>query len=204
MITQFKTQFVGEGNPNYNHKWSDSKKEIASDNKTAYYQTEDGKETIEKIKSSHWARDDDKKRIIIENHSRLMIELIDAGRIKLGIGYKQGSYISTKTNVNEKYDSSYELQRMIELDEDKTVIYWTKRHHIRLPYKDNIDATKHYIPDFYIEYIDKSIIIEEVKGWIRDQDRFNRQVAAVTKYCDEKQYKFIVNFMKNIKKRKTL
>lgn len=106
---------------------------------------------------------------------------------------KNGFYISLKTGIKEFYHSSYELRRMIELDESHEVKYWTKRHKIRIQYYNN---KRHiYIPDFYIEYQNNKIIIEEVKGWVKDKIEFELKNECARNYCKKMGYDFIINFM---------
>jgi histidinol phosphatase-like enzyme len=70
-------------------------------------------------------------------------------------------------------------------------------------YKHN-GILKSYLPDFYIEYIDGTIIIEEVKGYIEDIEIFKLKKKACEKFCSENKFKYKINFMKNYEKYKHL
>ena len=108
--------------------------------------------------------------------------------------YKVGTYHSMKTGSDEYYHSSYELNRMIELDNDVNVIFWTKKHSIRIPYIVN-NKSRTYIPDFLIEY-QYFKVLEEVKGWVGDELIFKLKCEAAEIYCKNNNLKYIINFMK--------
>jgi Ni/Co efflux regulator RcnB len=77
-----------------------------------------------------------------------------------GFEWSRGEYISSKSNEAFYYRSSWELQRMQELDADNKVSSW-EHEPFNIPY--TIDRIKHrYIPDFIIRYNDKTTVIEEV------------------------------------------
>lgn len=63
----------------------------------------------------------------------------------------------------ENYDSALEREYMVELERDAAVIKWTKKHNLRIPYK-FLGFTKHYLPDFMVEYRDGHKEIHETKG----------------------------------------
>lgn len=63
----------------------------------------------------------------------------------------------------EKYDSALEREYMVELERDAAVIKWTKKHGLKIPYK-FLGFTKHYLPDFLVEYKDDHKEIHETKG----------------------------------------
>lgn len=63
----------------------------------------------------------------------------------------------------EGYDSALEREYMVELERDPAVIKWTKRHGLRIPYK-LLGFTRHYLPDFLVEYKDGHKEIHETKG----------------------------------------
>ncbi|MFH1656165.1 MAG: TnsA endonuclease N-terminal domain-containing protein [Candidatus Nealsonbacteria bacterium] len=63
----------------------------------------------------------------------------------------------------ESYDSALEREYMVELERDPAVIRWTKKHNIKIPYK-FLGFTKHYYPDFLVEYKDGHKEIHETKG----------------------------------------
>ena len=63
----------------------------------------------------------------------------------------------------EKYDSALEREYMVELERDPAVVKWTKKNDIKIPYK-FLGFTRHYLPDFFIEYKDGHKEIHETKG----------------------------------------
>ena len=63
----------------------------------------------------------------------------------------------------EAYDSTLEREYMVELERDSAVKSWTKNHGIKIPYK-FLGFTRHYLPDFLVEYKDESKEIHETKG----------------------------------------
>jgi hypothetical protein len=107
--------------------------------------------------------------------------------------FKRGYYTSLKTGITEYYHSSYEERRMVELDNDTSVKYWTKRHDIILKY----GVGRRYYPDFFIEKNDNQIIIEEVKGYVKNEDDFIKKIKALKVFCLENSYACEVNFMNN-------
>ena len=95
---------------------------------------------------------------------------------------KTGTYVSPKTGIKEKYDSSYELKRMQALDSDPAVKWWTKNHGIKIPYKEG-RKRRRYIPDFLVELIDGRQFLEEVKGFIYQRMNFARKNLAAAMWC---------------------
>ena len=102
-----------------------------------------------------------------------------------------GHYTSIKTGIQEFYHSSWELLRMQELDNDSTVLFWTKKHKIviKLPIKGK------YIPDFLITYVNGEKKLEEVKGHVIDPEKFEKQILSAQEYCDKNNIIFVLNFM---------
>jgi hypothetical protein len=77
--------------------------------------------------------------------------------------YKTGKY-SSKKNETFLYSSSYELESMILFDESFNIKNWTNKHGIRIKYfYENL--TRHYVPDFLIEFHNGNSYIIEMKGW---------------------------------------
>lgn len=72
---------------------------------------------------------------------------------------------------------------------------WTTKHGIKIPYQYN-NMTKHYIPDFYIEYKNGNVIIEETKGWISDNQVHDKKVETANEWCDIRNIQYVINFMK--------
>lgn len=122
------------------------------------------------------------------------------------------THVSTKSNETFYADSALEKLRMIQLDNDKSVKTWTKRHGIKIPYSFN-NQIKNYVPDFYIELNDGEIIIEETKGNVTNVDLIKKDYAEI--YCSHRNwtYKFVTQqdmnkngeyraFLKSIRKEK--
>lgn len=78
-------------------------------------------------------------------------------------------YESAKMGEKFFADSALEMLRMRQLDEDGAVARWTKRHGIKVAYV--FDSVARYcVPDFLIEYVDGTKVVEEVKGRITRQE----------------------------------
>lgn len=91
---------------------------------------------------------------------------------------------------SENYDSALEREYMVELERDPAVKRWTKKHDIKIPYK-FFFITRHYHPDFLVEYQDGHKEIHETKGlplllWV--STKLKRQSAE--EFCKEKGWKF--------------
>lgn len=63
----------------------------------------------------------------------------------------------------EEYDSTLEREYMIELERDAAVKSWTKKHGIKIAYR-FLGFTRHYLPDFLVEYQDGHKELHETKG----------------------------------------
>lgn len=116
---------------------------------------------------------------------------------------KRGYYKSKKSDIEEYFHSSWEEKLMELLDDDLNVISWTKKHNIVIKYKHD-GIFKSYLPDFLIEYLDGSKVIEEVKGYIENIEVFKLKKIACEKFCLENGFKYKINFMKNYEKYKHL
>jgi hypothetical protein len=136
---------------------------------------------VDKIKASHWSKTDQAPEII---------DRICAG----GKRFKHGWYTSTKTGTNEFYHSSYELRRMQELDADPAVLTWTKRHGISIPYQ-HAGIMRRYVPDLLIEHTSGSRVLEEVKGYVKDQAQYDAKCSVANLWCSLNNMQYRVNFM---------
>jgi hypothetical protein len=72
-----------------------------------------------------------------------------------------GMFYSTKNKKRFRYDSSWELERMKYLETDDTVVSYRKNP-VQIPYALNGQA-HYYFPDFMVEYVDGSKVLEEIK-----------------------------------------
>lgn len=104
----------------------------------------------------------------------------------------RGSFITTDGTI-ESFASLYEERRMRVLDQSDLVKFWTKRHNIRIEYM-ICGFKRSYVPDFLVELTDGTIWIEEVKGWVRDQEEFDAKNAAAEQFCKENEWKYRVLF----------
>lgn len=152
----------------------------------------------EKFKESHWANNDDAQKIG-NKISETRAKLISEGKIIFppNHGYKSGYYFSEKSNDKMFYRSSYELIRLNQLENDELVKTFTINHGIKLKYEHN-GKMRHYIPDILVEYFDGKIELEEIKGWIRDKEVFDKKCTAAKKYCKINNIKYKVLFKGDI------
>jgi hypothetical protein len=139
----------------------------------------------------------------IESQQKKYISLVNSlGTRKYGgwKGIKCGWHISTKTQKQEYYASSYELNRMIELDTDDKVVSWTKQHPFLVDYI-LLGQSKKYKPDFYIEYDNGNCVVEEIKGFIKIEDRqqYCEKVKFATEYFTKLGIEYFVNFKYNLR-----
>ena len=207
----FSGQFKGEGNPNFGKR-----------HPNMYQHTDDGREKIRLEVKNHWKTNGRMKKHkqflkrYKKIHGHYHLHSLSARRkISMKIQQKmlddtyhwwtnsvRGYYTSTKTNLKEYYQSSYEKTRMEELDVDDSVLYWTKRHKIVIPYSGH----HKYYPDFYIEYLNGQRHLEEIKGFINNTSQFIRKGIAAIKYCKLNNLVYIVKFpnIKNFKEHKHL
>jgi hypothetical protein len=120
--------------------------------------------------------------------STIKTEQIASGELNVLVNAwgNKGSYKSIKTNLVEFYHSELELVRMKMLDNNDNVIYWTKKHGIRIPYIYK-GITKNYVPDFLITNSDDSKTIEETKGY---DSKAKLKKEALEKYCKENNFTY--------------
>lgn len=105
---------------------------------------------------------------------------------------KKGTLTNLKKSPHsrEDYDSALEREYMVELERDPAIKSWTKKHGIQIPYK-FFGFTKHYLPDFLIEYKDGTKEIHETKGlplmfWLTT--KIKRKTAE--ELCKEQGWKY--------------
>lgn len=98
--------------------------------------------------------------------------------------YKQGYYVSKITKERNQYDSSYELARMIELDNKG--IKWTKNHGIVIKYR-FAGRDYFYVPDFKVE----DNVLEEIKGsWRLDDPKVQTKTKAAKDWCKSNGFEY--------------
>lgn len=121
------------------------------------------------------------------------------GVIFSAANYKQGYFFSTKLQQNIPYNSSWELERMEQLDTDQNVLSWS-RCRDSIPYVHPVDFKEHfYNPDFIIEYVDKILFVEEIKGYI-EEVCYAKTRAAVEYYRTREISYRLLSKMKNDRK----
>ncbi len=112
-------------------------------------------------------------------------QALSAAKIKAmergAFGGKQREFVG-KNGERTWAHSSYEFKRMEFLDNCVGVVKWTKRHGLAIPYMWQ-GAVHRYIPDFLVTYVDGRQSLQEVKGWIRDPERFEFKKRAAQEYC---------------------
>jgi hypothetical protein len=189
---------LGENNPNYGNR-----------KPNMFKHTEEVKKIIkEKVKESWKKKERLEKHLSFFDRHRLedgsmdwhtdefrnKISIANTNRISDGLNvYCDGEYLSYKTKQLEFYDSSWELLRMVELDNDNDVKFWTKKHKIYVKYEFNGQVRRH-IPDFYILKNDGIIFIEEIKGWVKDEEKLKCQISSIKEYCVIHDIKYLINF----------
>lgn len=85
------------------------------------------------------------------------------------------------------------------LDANPNVISWTKNHGISLEYPWN-GLFRRYVPDFLVRFVDGHVCLEEVKGWIREKERFEAKKKSAIRYAAEKGMTYRVLFFDDLEK----
>lgn len=108
-------------------------------------------------------------------------QLIADGKLNVNINGRgsKGWYLSEKNDKKFYYDSLLELYRMIQLDNDVDVKFWSKNHGIRIPYLKK-GICKNYVPDFLIHYENGNVVLEEIKGY---DPNAKIKKKALMEYC---------------------
>lgn len=106
-------------------------------------------------------------------------------------GYaNKGFYMSSKSGNSYHYDSSWELERMRQLDQDNNIVNWSRSQYA-LDYMDTRGKTRCYIPDFDIVYHNKNVV-EEVKGIVNDN--FIQKYNAAIEFFTARDIEYRVTF----------
>jgi hypothetical protein len=203
---------IGENNGNYGreNKWGhhdEKMRRLISDKVRETWENEDrvikhnnARERFKLINGFLPTNSPSARQKISEQNVKRYLE---TGHLTTYKNCKRGYYQNKKNGVEEYFHSSWEEILMIQLDEDINVLTWTKKHGIVIKYKHD-GILKSYIPDFLIEYVDGSKIIEEVKGYVEDIEIFKLKKKACEDYCLKNGLKYKINFMKNENKYKKL
>lgn len=154
----------------------------------------------EKIKRNHWSKNPELRKKICEDQSRRICDLIRNGKLNgKNKNFKNGYFFNETTGKNEFYRSSYEKNRMENLNSDVCVKMWTTKHNIRIPYE-NGGVIHYYLPDFFIVLKSGEKIIEEVKGYIENESLLKRKIFAARKYCRKFGIKYKIIYDNCLKK----
>jgi predicted nuclease of restriction endonuclease-like RecB superfamily len=119
------------------------------------------------------------------SHSQRIAKFGTVREKQNGRGHK-GWYSSYKMKTDFYFDSALEKFRMTQLDSDKNVLSWTKKHEIIIQYEFK-GCQRNYIPDFLIEEVDGSVIVEEVKGY---DIKSRKKKKALIEFCKVHKYKY--------------
>ena len=130
-----------------------------------------------------------KNKVLLEKRINTYTSRLATGKYTTKNNWKTG-YFSKASGEVEWFDSSLEQSRM-EFYESHGLT-WTKKHGIRIPYVSSKGVQTFYVPDFLLE-IDGKLILEEMKGWIKEADKL--KAAAAIEYCkgNGMQYNFYVS-----------
>jgi len=135
------------------------------------------------------AKDTKLKNGSYDRHSKFLAELHASGKFYANESHRYGvksTYVSNKTGIITRCDSNFERSRMEQLDADQTVIWWTKKHHIIIPYITSSGQTRRFIPDFLITFSDQTQMIEELKGRNYEPEVNRLKFEALKFYCQER------------------
>src|SRR3990167_464263 len=138
-------------------------------------------ETIEKHRKSMTG-----KKLCAESSERQSVAIaqkIADGTFIPNVKSKKGTFLSEKTGSFDAYDSLFEKMMMVKFDHDDDVSFWTKKHGLVLKFQDENKKNKSYVPDFLIEFVDKTIALVETKGAF-DKNRALKR-AALESFCEE-------------------
>ena len=121
-----------------------------------------------------------------QKHTEHILRRIEEGFTPQTTSFR-GDYLCLKSDVVERYDSSYEFFYMKILDVSKDVVTWTKKHKLRVSYRFN-DSNKMYVPDFLVKRIDGTSTVVEIKGYKSDVVDFKNNAAI--EFCTTRGWSF--------------
>lgn len=150
------------------------------------YATTDQAQKISDGLNKFWNSDDPKVEELRKAASDRAIEMSING-ILGDKNYHSGNIFNSFTNQMEYMHSGWETEFLRRCVANNTPV--TKKHSIRIPYKDKENKDRTYIPDFVT--IDGSNVIHEIKGQ-EDDDDFCKYYAAA-QWSKINGYKFIVH-----------
>jgi len=103
--------------------------------------------------------------------------------------FSKGAYISKISHKEEKYDSSWELERFKQLDEDG--VYWTKRHGIRIGYWWE-SSSHYYVPDILIYTTPRRIEEIKPKHLADTHEKTKVKIKAGRRWAGRNGYNYVV------------
>lgn len=101
--------------------------------------------------------------------------------------YHTGVHVSTKTGQECKYRSGWELSYLKWLDANEAVKHYGYEA-LKIPYVSNLKTGKlrNYFPDFYVEYVDGTKQVVEIKPKKRvPQATIQKKLKAAEWWCRE-------------------
>jgi hypothetical protein len=106
-----------------------------------------------------------------------------------GFEWARGKYLSTKTNKECCYRSSWELTLMQQLDSDHDVLDWESEF-TSIPYM--FEGTEHkYIPDLHVIQSSGHSLIEVKPQALRDLPKNAAKREAAKEFCDRNNWKYV-------------
>lgn len=88
------------------------------------------------------------------------------------------------TRKSEPFDSDWERDYMLILEEDASIKRWERCRSLKIPYKKDDGSAGYYNPDFIVERIDGSKEIHEVKGGhLIAEENTKRKFEVGDKFC---------------------
>jgi endogenous inhibitor of DNA gyrase (YacG/DUF329 family) len=118
-------------------------------------------------------------------YSKAAAKRILDGVAGYGTCNKHGSYTSSKTSKTMLFRSSWEELVMLYLDNEDTVLDYRYE-----PFSIEIDSSHRYVPDFLIQYIDRTVIVEvKPKEFIFSESVVQKSNAA-EKFASEHGFEY--------------
>lgn len=105
---------------------------------------------------------------------------------------KKGKYVSSKTGVQMTYRSSWELRYFSYLDKNPDVVTYYSEF-LKIPYVSSVRSgkVKNYVPDVYVEYIDGSRKVIEIKPSSKLDMSVNvKKFNAARDWCNSNEIEF--------------
>jgi len=104
-----------------------------------------------------------------------------AGIKQPSTGNVSGEWVDTKKGGRIYCASLWEKRRCEALDSESLVLSYQK-HPFSIPYF--LDGVAHiYFPDFLVQFADGRRVLEEVKGWVRNETVWKAKKIAARRFC---------------------